>query len=56
MMIAVPQRRALGFGEAFSPAELQEWIDRSVSLFMAGLRAAALPRSKSAVGSPTPLH
>jgi TetR/AcrR family transcriptional repressor of mexJK operon len=56
MVIAVPQRRALGFGEAFSPDELHEWVHRTVGLFLDGLHATAASRGKSAVGSLTPLH
>jgi TetR/AcrR family transcriptional regulator, mexJK operon transcriptional repressor len=36
MTIASPQRRALGGGPAMSPAELDEWAERTVGLFLNG--------------------
>jgi TetR/AcrR family transcriptional repressor of mexJK operon len=36
MIIAVPQRRALGFGTAMTPAELEVWTEETVTLFLHG--------------------
>jgi TetR/AcrR family transcriptional regulator, mexJK operon transcriptional repressor len=38
MVLAVPQRRALGFGERLSPDELDAWARRTVDLFLHGCR------------------
>ncbi len=40
MVLSVPQKRALGFGEALSPAELERWTTRTVALFLDGCRGA----------------
>jgi AcrR family transcriptional regulator len=46
MVVAVPQRRATGFGVPMTPAELEQWADRTVTLFLDGFKAhgAALSR------------
>ena len=36
LVVAVPQRRALGFDSPMSPAELETWADSSVRLFLNG--------------------
>ncbi len=36
MVLTVPRRRALGFGEALSPDELDTWAERTVELFLRG--------------------
>lgn len=36
MVLTGPQRRALGLGAPFGAAQLDEWVVRSVSLFLAG--------------------
>jgi TetR/AcrR family transcriptional regulator, mexJK operon transcriptional repressor len=38
MVVALPQRRALGFGSPMSAAELEGWADRVVTLFLDGCR------------------
>jgi AcrR family transcriptional regulator len=38
MVIAVPQRRALGYGVAMTPAELDAWADKAAVLFLNGCR------------------
>ena len=38
MLVTVPQRRAMGFGTAMSPEELEAWADRVVALFLDGCR------------------
>jgi TetR/AcrR family transcriptional repressor of mexJK operon len=38
MVIAVPQRRALGIGAAMDAVELEAWASRSVALFLDGCR------------------
>jgi TetR/AcrR family transcriptional regulator, mexJK operon transcriptional repressor len=38
MVLAVPQRRAMGFGVKMTSAELESWADRSVALFLFGCR------------------
>jgi len=38
LVVVVPQRRALGFDQAMSSAELQAWADWSVRLFLDGCR------------------
>jgi TetR/AcrR family transcriptional regulator, mexJK operon transcriptional repressor len=40
MVLAVPQRRALGFGERMNAAALEEWTQRTVALFLKGCRGA----------------
>jgi TetR/AcrR family transcriptional repressor of mexJK operon len=37
MVIAVPQRRALGFGIAMTPPELEAWIEQTVNVFLYGV-------------------
>ena len=43
MVIAVPQRRALGMGERMSETELDAWARGTVALFLEGCRALAKP-------------
>jgi hypothetical protein len=38
MVVSVPQRRALGFGEPFGRDELEEWVRSTVRLFLDGWR------------------
>lgn len=38
MVIALPQRRALGLGPALNPAEIEAWGANAVKLFLNGLR------------------
>jgi len=38
IVIALPQRRALGFGEPMTEAELDAWADDCVNLFLNGCR------------------
>jgi TetR/AcrR family transcriptional regulator, mexJK operon transcriptional repressor len=38
MVVAVPQRRALGYGVAMTAAELDVWADKAVGLFLNGCR------------------
>ena len=38
MVLAVPQRRALGFGTPMNAGELDQWADRTVRLFLEGCR------------------
>jgi len=38
LVVAVPQRRALGLGSAMSPEELDSWASASVDLFLNGCR------------------
>ena len=38
LVIAIPQRRALGFGRAMSAAERAAWVDATVELFLEGCR------------------
>jgi TetR/AcrR family transcriptional repressor of mexJK operon len=38
MVVAVPQRRATGFGTPMTAAELEAWADRAVTLFLDGFR------------------
>ena len=38
MVVAVPQRRATGFGSPMTPAELELWADKAVTLFLEGLK------------------
>ena len=39
MVIALPQRRALGMGVPMTEAELDAWVRHTVKLFLGGLRA-----------------
>ncbi len=36
MVVAVPQRRALGYGTPMTPPELEAWANNAVKLFLAG--------------------
>ena len=38
MVVTLPQRRAMGFGTAMTPRELESWADRVVGLFLHGCR------------------
>ena len=38
MVVALPQRRALGLGTPMSPAETTAWIDDTVALFLTGFK------------------
>ena len=38
LVVVVPQRRALGFAQPMTPAELEDWADSSVRLFLDGCR------------------
>lgn len=38
MVVAVPQRRATGFGIPMTPAELEQWADSAVTLFLEGFK------------------
>jgi AcrR family transcriptional regulator len=38
LVVVVPQRRALGFGQPMTPSELLDWADSSVRLFLDGCR------------------
>jgi TetR/AcrR family transcriptional regulator, mexJK operon transcriptional repressor len=38
MVVAVPQRRAMGLGTPMTPAELDTWADNVVTLFLNGCR------------------
>jgi hypothetical protein len=44
MVLSGPQKRALGFGQPLSPAELELWTRSTVELFLDGCRGA---RSRS---------
>jgi AcrR family transcriptional regulator len=39
MVLAVPQKRALGFGEGFGSEDLDRWARHTVALFLDGARA-----------------
>jgi TetR/AcrR family transcriptional regulator, mexJK operon transcriptional repressor len=41
MVIALPQRRALGLGAPMAAPELERWVDDTVALFLGGWRALA---------------
>ncbi len=43
MVLSVPQKRALGFGEIMSPDELARWTSRTVALFLDGCRGKTSP-------------
>jgi hypothetical protein len=36
MLASAPQRRALGLGVAMTAAELDIWVERTISLFLKG--------------------
>jgi TetR/AcrR family transcriptional regulator, mexJK operon transcriptional repressor len=38
MVVSGPRRRALGLGAPLTPAELRDWLDRCVALFLDGCR------------------
>jgi hypothetical protein len=38
MVVALPQRRAMGFGTPMTPAELEAWAVKVVGLFLDGCR------------------
>jgi hypothetical protein len=38
MVVAVPQRRAMGLGKAMTPRELNDWAENTVQLFLKGCR------------------
>jgi TetR/AcrR family transcriptional repressor of mexJK operon len=38
MVVTMPQRRAIGFGTPMTPAELDSWADRVVTLFLEGFK------------------
>ena len=38
MVVAIPQRRAMGFGTPMTVTELDAWVDKTVSLFLNGCR------------------
>jgi len=38
MIIAWPQRQALGLGVPMTPAELDVWADQTITLFLNGCR------------------
>ena len=40
MVVTIPQRRAMGYGAPMSAAELTQWSDRVVELFLNGCRGA----------------
>lgn len=40
MVVAVPQRRALGLGEPMTPEEIEPWARDTVRLFLSGYRGA----------------
>jgi hypothetical protein len=44
MVIALPQRRAMGLGAPMRKRELTEWPRKVVDLFLNGCRASAPPR------------
>ena len=39
MVLSSPRRRAMGIGTPFSPAELEAWVKRTVTLFLDGARS-----------------
>jgi hypothetical protein len=43
MVVSQPQRRAMGYGAPMTPAELDIWADKSVSLFLDGCRGWSVP-------------
>ena len=47
MVVALPQRRAMGLGAPMSKRELTEWPRKVVDLFLNGCRGAARERSPS---------
>jgi len=40
MVVALPQRRAMGFGTPMTAAELDAWADKTVNLFLNGCRGS----------------
>lgn len=38
MVVALPQRRAMGFGTPMTPTELDDWASKVVALFLDGCR------------------
>jgi TetR/AcrR family transcriptional regulator, mexJK operon transcriptional repressor len=40
MVVALPQRRAMGFGTPMTAAELDAWADKTVNLFLNGCRSS----------------
>jgi TetR/AcrR family transcriptional repressor of mexJK operon len=38
MVVTVPQRRSMGYGTPMTAAELEAWIDKTVTLFLDGCR------------------
>ena len=38
MLVALPQRRATGFGSPMTPTELEVWADKAVTLFLEGIK------------------
>ncbi len=48
LVVAAPQRRALGLGPPMSPDELDAWALDSVALFLNGCRGAAQARERPA--------
>ena len=47
LVVAAPQRRALGLGTPMSEAELDTWADDCVNLFLNGCRSSKLPESEA---------
>lgn len=45
LVLAGPQRRALGLGRPLDPDQLQLWGDKAVALFLFGVDSLRLPRS-----------
>jgi TetR/AcrR family transcriptional regulator, mexJK operon transcriptional repressor len=43
MVVSQPQRRAMGYGAPMTPADLDIWADKSVSLFLDGCRGWSVP-------------
>lgn len=46
MVLAVPQRRALGLGQPLSAKELDRWARRTVDLFLNGCRSSRSERAR----------
>jgi AefR-like transcriptional repressor, C-terminal domain len=49
MVVAVPQRRALGIGAPMTAAELDAWSRDVVNLFLNGCRGATRPASSTSM-------
>jgi AcrR family transcriptional regulator len=47
MIIAVPQRRAMGFGAAMTPREVDAWASKAVNLFLNGWRSGTRDRRRA---------